>query len=400
MIEIAFGFLWFHRNFIFAAIGIYICYRVVIASSDKVAETRIRDRTAEKFVIQPRPVNTPSARNPSRATTATAEPDASRNPLVDDKVPGVSDPGPSVQAEFTLFLQTSNAEQLLDYCKNADTNISDKPPVTSLAGIKRRLLACRQLRTLPLTEEQLTRTDVFELEARSQLNGLNVQHGLGLPDSRSKLLTLAQQLSAHSDVKVAAKANLALIATEGVDILLVQISDEVLEFEEAYQRHIDPVLKVPGEAVVIATLMQRILLSSPYDPRLRAIHADCAQRLRAKENEDLRSMGDAMSETAAYSTLGLDSLLTRMNVASETTLADIDKFFATLADHPTSRKDIYKIALAVVGKHIKNKEYERAASSLAKLKSLQPTIEDEVTKTFVSEMLTKLTSRLSSVDAQ
>lgn len=396
-----FSFLWFHRGILLAAACLFGLYTVLTMAKDKVAENKLRDRQAPAFVYVPPPVDPmqPAGVDPSPAQPSFAKIPVETTPLVSrpvkEKSPRAENPE---VVRFRNFVATADAESLLQTSTSLMEDVPTLDPADGVRNIARRQEISKRLRTMELTERQQEMAIIAELESLSQLDAINVQHSMELPDIRGQLLQYATELLNHPKVSISSKAHLAILTVHAVDLLIKPTRETLGLLTDVYQAHIDYTLLGGKEAVVIASVLQQIVLKHRFD-EVVALRRDMVDRVLQNEYPGFEKLALNLKESVIFEDLEPASLATRIDGVSESVYEDVDLFYERLEQLPEASVAFYRIAVAVIDKHLQDEEVDRAARLLGWLQRMLPRIPDPETKSWVGENVAQYAEKIQSAQA-
>ena len=392
-----FSFLWFHRGIVLAIVVLWGLYQAVSMATNKVAEDKRRDRQAPAFVYVPQPVE-----NKSLTGDGFVEKDAPRRtPLPTEPIPLVKRPvkkpvkrqkDPKT-VRFQKFLETADADSMMRRAKILLQEVPGLSPTEAVMNITRREQISKRMRQMDLTPEQLELLDIAEIESLSQLDAINIQHRMEIPDLRERLFQLATSLLNHPSVAVSAKAHLAIFAARGVDLLIDPKREELVVLTDAYQAHVEGIMKGSSETIVLAELLQTIVVTHQFDEVI-ALRRDVANRALNSDSSSIKTMDLVLQERIIFGDLELRSLISRMDDVSQTTYDDIDLFYERLEQFPETGPATYKLAVAVIGKYLMNDQFDEAARLVGWLQRMLPNIPDPEIQFWVTEGLTQYSEKI------
>ncbi len=392
-----FSFLWFHRGALLAVLVLLGLYYFLTVAKDKVAENKRLDEQASTFVV------VPTIADPESLTGSSFKENDTRRvpPLPTDPMPLVDRPDrgflnladdPS-SIRFRKFVSTADVDSLLRRSKILLQQIPRLNPTEAVMNITRRQQISERMRQMELTPSQQDELTVAELESLSQLDAINVQHRMELPNSRDQLFRLATSLLDHPTASVSSKAHLAIVAAYGIDVLIDPTQEELDVLVNAYHTHIENIMRGAGEPIIIAGLLQGIVVKHQLDEVIE-LRRDVANRALNHESPEVNQLGVALKERIIFGDLGLPSLISRMDGISDSTFDDIDNLYHRLENYPETRKPIYQIAVAVIGKHLLNEDFDHASRLVDWLQRIHPRIPDLETKHWVGESLSQYSEKI------
>ena len=258
-----FSFLWFHRGIVLAALVLWGLYFTLTKVKNQVAETKRRDKQAPAFVFVPQPAKNKSLTGEGFENPATRPSDpvpAEPVPLVSRPKRKVSIPKPDADTiRFDNFVATAGPESLFEKASALLQKVAQVNPTEAVLSISRRRQITNRLREMELTEKQQELLTIAELESLGQLDAINIQHAMEIPGIRDELSQLAVSLLDHPQDSVSSKAHLAVIAARAVDLLIDPTREELALLADAYQAHIDNVMRGSNETIVVTNLLQTII---------------------------------------------------------------------------------------------------------------------------------------------
>lgn len=391
------SFLWFHRGVLLAVLVLWGLYYALAKAKDKVAESKRRDREAPAFVFVPPPIEPKSLTDDSFK-----ESDARRaTPLPTDPMPLVDRPKKKVAkriedpstVRFRKFVATADVESLLRRSKILLQQIPRLNPTEAVMNITRRQQISKRMRQMELTSSQQEELTIAELESLSQLDAINVQHGMEIPDLRSQLMQLATSLLDHPTVSISAKAHLAIVAAYGIDLLIDPTREGLDLLISAYHTHIENIMHGGGETIVVAELLQGIVVKQQLDEVIE-LRRDVANRALNHDSPEVNKLGVALKERIIFGDLGLPSLISRMDGVSQSTFEDIDRFYERLERFPETSMPVYQIAVAVIGKHLLSEEFDHASRLVSWLQRIHSNIPEPETKHWVGDSLSQYSEKI------
>jgi hypothetical protein len=400
---LVFSFLWFHRGIVIAGLVLLGLYCVLTMAKNQVAENKRRDREAPAFVYMPPTVDNDVQINDEFQNIG----NQGVSPLPTDPMPLVKRPvskatrrteDPST-VRFRKFVATASADSLLRKSKVLLEEVTRLTPPEAVMNLTRRQQISKRLREMELNPDQLVTLAIADLESLSQLDAINVQHRMEIPDLRQRLFELAESLLNHPSVAVSAKAHLAFVAARGVDLLIEPTREELDLLTTAYQRHIDQVMLGTLEPIVAADLLQAIASQHLLDEAV-AMRRDLANRVLSRSSLGSGKLDVAVEERLVFGDLRLQSLLGRMDIGDQLAIDEIDLLFQRLEQFPEARKSVFQIAVAVVGKHLVNEQFDHASRLVGWLERVHPNIPDPDTQRWVGESLAQYSEKIRLSQSQ
>jgi hypothetical protein len=153
------------------------------------------------------------------------------------------------------------------------------------------------------------------------------------------------------------------------------------------------------EPIVAADLLQAIASQHLLDEAV-AMRRDLANRVLSRSSLGSGKLDVAVEERLVFGDLRLQSLLGRMDIGDQLAIDEIDLLFQRLEQFPEARKSVFQIAVAVVGKHLVNEQFDHASRLVGWLERVHPNIPDPDTQRWVGESLAQYSEKIRLSQSQ
>lgn len=292
--------------------------------------------------------------------------------------------------DLNQFLAVATTEEKLDQTleiRNAWSK--NELPVAYMLVWRRAKIASNLIES---DVDEKTRLYAYNeyIESILTLDSLNCQGNLEMPGIREALLEIGTMFKDFPDEVIRSKASLVHVLGPAHDFLATSDLSHVKLLRKKFDEHAETILIDSKSALLFVQLLADMYAKSNYATGFRESGLAIAEKMKNSENPAVVDAGQLLKEQIFFAKIDLKSLVIRIEGGNLDTRNDVREFFQALAENPSSRIEIYQVAVDVVAQYKKLGESSEAKSLATWLGQVNEKNSVEKNRTEIAKMVAKL----------
>lgn len=228
------------------------------------------------------------------------------------------------------------------------------------------------------------------IESILTLDALNCQGKLGVPGIREALKEVATMFEDFPDNVIQSKASLAHVLEPAHDYLETKDLSHIERLWKPFEEHSDKVMLDPQSSVRLVKLIADLYARSNYSSSFREPGLRISKMMGQSTDPTILDAAEKLKEQIYFAEMELYSLAERIEGGNLEARNDVRQFFEGLDVNPSSRIEIYQIAIDVVAQYKELGLSDDATALTNWLNDINAKNSDEENRIKVAEAVTEL----------
>jgi len=287
------------------------------------------------------------------------------------------------------IIDTGSPNELVEELFNLRFKKTGSLPVNFMTG-QRRLKIARRMLEMEISDTQKIFAINDLIEVSLQQDALNMSGNLESRGVRENLIAVRDAYCNHENAAIGAKASLGFPLIPLHNYFVSKEESELDVAADQFDLHYEKLVRHPETIARYVKLVCDLYVESDFSPPHRELAARIMKRLKGSENEGIQNVARLIQEQIYFASSDLISLVERIEGGNSMARNHVQALFEGLDANPSTRTEIYAIAVNVIGEYSKLGKDEDAAALKKWLVTINGKNESEEDRKEVEKMIADL----------
>lgn len=250
----------------------------------------------------------------------------------------------------TDFLANATIEEKIEESLDLRENWMNKELALAYILCWRRAKIARNL--IELEVDDTTRNFAYNdyIESILTLDLLNSRGRLGVPGIRDALFEIGSMFGEYPDTVIKSKANVSHVLAPAHTYFETKDLAEIPKMADQFELHSEAILADTSTAIRLVNLISDMYSRTNYDSSLKASGIRIMEKMSLHQDKKVTQAAQTLREQLYFAKVELPTLIDRIQGNNLEARNDIQEFFEALDKNPSSRIQIYQIAINAIAK--------------------------------------------------